>query len=337
MEDHYIADLTARYIYDVVRRLPSSQRDDVAKEIRGLVEDMLSSRTETPDKEDIQAVLLSLGSPADLADQYRDAGRYLIGPAYYDLYFLILRIVLAAVAFGITIALLISNLLEPGHNVAGVFSEIISGVISACFQAFAYVTIIFALMEKYQKGKSVGNKLPWHPDRLPRIPSRNARIPRAGCIVGIIFSVLFILIFNTSPHLLGIMISDNLTLIPLFDDAVLHDHLIFINIILFLGLTAEFLKLIWGSYTWKLAVILGCVNLASLVLLVFVFSGPAIWNAELPAQFNRVIGNGNIEASDIENYFQMFRTGVVILAALGYVIDTSRGFLRALSPATQSL
>jgi hypothetical protein len=337
VEDHYISDLTERYIYDVVRRLPSSQRSDVAKEIRGLVEDMLSSRTETPGKEDIQAVLLALGNSAELADKYRDSGRYLIGPAYYDLYLMILRIVLAAVAFGITIALLITNFFEPDRNVVGGFAEIVSGVISACFQAFAYVTIIFALMERFQKGKTAANRLPWHPDRLPKIPSRNARIPKAGCIVGIIFSVLFILIFNASPHLLGIMISDDLTLIPLFEDTVLLDNLIFININLFLGLSAEFLKLIWGSYTWKLAVIIGCMNLASLILLVFVLGNPAVWNTDLPAQLYRIMGNENIQVSDFAYYLQMFRSGLIVLLALGYVIDTSKGFLKALSPARQSL
>ena len=50
-------DLLERYLYAVTRRLPGKQREDVAQELRGLVDDMLSDRCGdiTPTEKDLRA------------------------------------------------------------------------------------------------------------------------------------------------------------------------------------------------------------------------------------------------------------------------------------------
>ena len=78
-------DLIDRYVYQVVRRLPQSQRADIEAELRGLIDDMLSARGGGK-REDVIAVLRELGRPAELAFRYSGSRRSLIGPEYYDTY-----------------------------------------------------------------------------------------------------------------------------------------------------------------------------------------------------------------------------------------------------------
>ena len=39
-------EMIKRYIYDVARRLPSEQRDDISRELRSLIDDMMEERAE---------------------------------------------------------------------------------------------------------------------------------------------------------------------------------------------------------------------------------------------------------------------------------------------------
>ncbi|HOK27788.1 MAG TPA: hypothetical protein PLI21_02040, partial [Methanomassiliicoccaceae archaeon] len=76
-------DLIERYIQAVTERLPDGTRDDVARELRANIEDMLPDEA---GEEDVREVLEKLGSPSALANEYRQSKRYLIGPAMYDAY-----------------------------------------------------------------------------------------------------------------------------------------------------------------------------------------------------------------------------------------------------------
>ena len=108
-------DLIERYIYAVTRQLPKKQREDVAQELRGLIDDMLNERCGeiTPTEKDIRIVLTELGTPQELSAQYdEDAKKCLIGHPYYSTYKFVLKIVLFAAAVGITIANLMLQL-EP--------------------------------------------------------------------------------------------------------------------------------------------------------------------------------------------------------------------------------
>ena len=81
-----------RYVYAVTRRLPKSQRQEVARELEELIGDMLE------DGDTMESVLARLGDPAEFAKKYQDGARYLIGPAYFENYVWLLRIVLICTA-----------------------------------------------------------------------------------------------------------------------------------------------------------------------------------------------------------------------------------------------
>ena len=92
-------DLIERYIYAVIKTLPTRMREDVERELHSLISDMLEERCQDmPSTEhDVLVVLTELGRPAELAAKYRpERASYLIGPGYYAAYKFLLGLVLGA-------------------------------------------------------------------------------------------------------------------------------------------------------------------------------------------------------------------------------------------------
>ena len=58
--------LIERYVYDVTRRLPEKEREDVMKELRANIYDMLP---EGASEDAVKKVLYELGSPVSLAEK----------------------------------------------------------------------------------------------------------------------------------------------------------------------------------------------------------------------------------------------------------------------------
>lgn len=78
-------EMVDRYIYAVIQRLPQPQREDIAEELRSLIEDMLEERVHGRGitNKDEEEVLMELGNPKHLAQKYRGGKRYLISPEYF--------------------------------------------------------------------------------------------------------------------------------------------------------------------------------------------------------------------------------------------------------------
>ena len=81
-------DLMERYSYQVVRRLPRDQREEIRLELQELIEDMWEQSGE------MKEVLQELGDPAEFAKKYRGEESCLIGPDYYDTYLWFVKVVL---------------------------------------------------------------------------------------------------------------------------------------------------------------------------------------------------------------------------------------------------
>ena len=81
MSEMTMREMIERYVYDVVRRLPQSQREDISRELRTLIDDMMEERADSgkTEQENAEEVLKELGSPFALAGKYRDSKKYLIG------------------------------------------------------------------------------------------------------------------------------------------------------------------------------------------------------------------------------------------------------------------
>lgn len=90
-------ELIERYIYAVTRHMKKDEREDVAKELQSIIEDMLLERCseEEPNEATVKDVLNELGNPSDLYEKYSVDGKdYLIGAPYYGVYKSVMRTVL---------------------------------------------------------------------------------------------------------------------------------------------------------------------------------------------------------------------------------------------------
>lgn len=138
--------LAERYIYDVIRRLPERQRDDVGNELRAEIEAMIEDEAQgkKPTKKHEYAVLTRMGSPAQLSDQYLERQRYIIGPMYYEKYWQILRTLLYIIVPIIVFFTLTAQLATAGdHVVASILGALGAGFEVALHIFFLGDTVLF--------------------------------------------------------------------------------------------------------------------------------------------------------------------------------------------------
>jgi hypothetical protein len=246
-------DLRERYVYDVTRRLPESMREEVAKELRANMDDMLP---QSPSEEDVVDVLKTLGHPRNLANEYRGTKRYLIAPEWMDDYLRVLKVVLIVFCTISLVFGLMENLKAPEADspflvALEVFAKTLSNVIDSAFRAFGIVTLVFAAIHLAgQKCKTQENWDPKHD--LPQVPEAHVvKINRAGSvaelIVGSIFGVIWLwLLYHHSQYLGwwegGVMLE------TLFSETFVQTMLPLYLVSFVLGLSASAFKLGYGEW-----------------------------------------------------------------------------------------
>ena len=328
----YLEDVTNRYIYQVVRRLGASQRDEIKKELQGLIEDMLSERTENPTKEDIDAVLTELGRPSELANKYRDSKQYLIGPEYFSLYIFILKIVLGAVALGMAVALTVGFITAPPQDISAAIGTFFDSIFMALLQAFAWLTFGFAMAERYNKRKITFQAEKWKPSDLPPVPLENATIRRSGPIVGMVFILLFMMIFNVAPQIFSVYVGSGaaLTVVPVFNLARWPEFIALFNVLFALGLAKEFVRLLFGRYNFRLAAAITVINILAVVLSVILFTNPGVWNPAFAQTLQNAHAFGMASDFNLAYYFDLFKNVFVGLIVFGYIVDTITVLVRGI-------
>lgn len=331
-------ELIERYIYAVTHELPQSQRADIARELRGLIEDMLgeTANGRPASREDVEKVLSELGSPKDLAAKYRGSERYLIGPELFHSYITVLKIVFFAVLAAMTVVFIIESMIEPRSVIEHILGYAAS-VISAGMQAFVWVTIGFAVAQ-YKGATPIAGIAEkngrWKPSELPPVPHKNKRIKRGEAITGIVFSILFLVFLYSSNNVFGVMMFEDGELagvIPFLNQDLIEQFITIIYVIAVIGILKEGLKLAIGKWTKKLALYNLILNAASLILVAFLFKDQAIWNPDFMQQLNQASQNNlNQDTYEIiQTIWTQSRTWVVIVFALALIIDTISGFYKA--------
>jgi len=185
-------ELIDRYVYAVTRELPRAQREDVAEELRGMIEDMATDRAKgkKPSQADIVAVLKELGRPEVLALKYRQTRDYLIGPKWYGLYVKILKQLLAIVPAIIMVIVGMVALAEGktvGETVLEALGSGLTGVVHIAF----WVTAVFAVIE--WSGTDIDNIAgkEWSPEELPELPKKR-QISIADAVCGLALMIVFV-------------------------------------------------------------------------------------------------------------------------------------------------
>ena len=309
-------DLIERYIYAVTKRLPGKTREDVARELRTLIEDMLKERCGevTPSDKDIRVVLTELGTPNELYEQYAgDGKRCLIGPPYYTTYVFVMKIVLICVAFGMTLSAVLGFALGESQalswfSAVGQWIGMLSGGLMG---AFAFVTLLFAFFD--YKGISLDNYSGL--DDLPPVPKKKQQISRGETIFGIGISVVFLIVFLVCPQIFCAITKDG-ELIPILSTEVARNTWYIIVIFSALGIIREIVKLLDGKYTGRVVITTVITDLLSALCSFWWLLRKDIINPEFAGKIGELFEGDGAFITEIFSHFQYFFLGVILFALL---------------------
>jgi hypothetical protein len=315
--------LIDRYVYAVTRGLPKKQREDIEKELRTLIDDMLEQyQGDEPYVNKVERVLIGLGDPELLADSYRESKRYLIGPQNFDNYFFILKIVMGAVFLGISISAVIGSFFGAHEDIIGIFASYIATLFSALMQGFAWVTAAFAIAE--YNGVNIldkeSKKGAWSIAELPEVPQKEAVISKVEVVVSILFSTIFIGILCFAPQIVAAYINngvDGTTIIPVFNLAMISKFKMLLVVIFVLEVIKEAIKLYYGRWVLKVSIPLTVISIATAIITVSIFANPAIWNANFAVVVMKYL-DVNIA---IPSIWSNLRTGFIIVVILSSLIE----------------
>lgn len=327
-------EMISRYIYAVTQRLPLSQRDDIAEELRSLIEDMLDERVQggrITDK-DVEAVLLDLGSPKLLAQKYRGSKGYLIGSALFYPYVAVLKVVLISIVVATSVVFAVQSILNPVTILDHFVNYIVSWV-TLVPQAFGWVTLVFVCIE-YFGGIQAGDfskDHTWKPVDLPPVPNPKRQIKRCEPVAGIVFYVL--LMFTFSSDYFGVFVFEEgefSTVVPFLNEGTFSTYLPFIILLLGMAIVKESLKLILRKWTPKLTLYSALINVLSLIVVIVMMTGPAFWNPDFMQELIHagVVSEGSEAYETVSNIWHTSTLLILILLIVGLIWDTVNGFIK---------
>lgn len=272
-------ELVERYIYAVTKRMPKKMKNDVALELQTLIYDMLEERCKeiTPTEKDVKVVLTELGTPEELYEQYdSDSKKCLIGQPYYSTYKLVMKIVLICAALGLTLASVLGDMVSAESiRWYEVLLNWMAALWSGLIFAFAFVTGLFAFF--YHKGIPIDSYTGL--ESLPPVPTKKEGISKAECVFGIVFSVLFVVVFLVCPQIICGITKDG-QMIPVFDTEAVRSTWFVIFLFGIMGVITEALKLIDRKYTRRVVIVTVVFNVISAVLTIWWLGANQLFNQE---------------------------------------------------------
>ncbi len=324
-------DFIARYIYAVTRHLPQKIRADVEKELDGLISDMLEERCarKTPTEDDVRAVLTELGTPEELAAKYSGyENRALISGAYLLLYRRIIRLVLPIAASGIALAGLLSVIVEwnPGPDVYRFIGEtlgrVIGGAIAGTVQAFAVVTIIFAVLEHKKVPLKTGDMF----SNLPPVPVGHARIKPHEPILGMMWAILGAILLIGFPQIIGAWFTDT-GWIPVFNTGIFRTFWPLILLWTAMSIVKETVALIDGQHTIRLAVVTAVANVVTMATFPIVFLNQNLMNPDFSARIGQFFRHEGLQF--VAWPFLNFKILLVCLVLFALILEIVVAFVQS--------
>lgn len=317
-------DLIERYIYAVTKKMPNELREDVSAEINTLIMDMLEERCgeSKPAEDDIHAVLNELGTPSELYEKYsQDSKRCLIGAPHYDIYKLVLKIVLICTAFGMVVAEVVSKIADPAQfgyvEILKGFSMILSGMLNA----FAFITLIFAIF--YHKDIKI--EMPTRLDDLPPVPKKEEIISRQESVFGIAISAVFVVIFLLTPQVSCMVMPDTKELVPIFDTNIIKDTWYFIIAFGAMGIIKGIIKLIDGCFTNRVLITTIAANTVTIILTALWLLNYELVNPKFIAGITKIF-NGEFIISVINNVQYIFLACILVALILDTITTIIKRF-----------
>jgi len=303
-------DLKERYIYAVVKHLPAHTQRDVEMELDELITDMTASQRP------IEEVLTELGPPNELALKYCGEGRTaLISGTYYLLYIQVLKIVLP-IAASVAAVLSVLSSFRPGVELsfaAAMIAQPIASALGMAVQAFAAITIIFAVLEYAKFDLQEGDML----KDLPEAPERRERVSIGDAVFDMVVSAAFAVVMLTG---LPIWFTGE-NLIPIYDVDVVRGMTGFVILWSVAGIFSAAFSIVEGRHTFRLAFVTLAANAVIAVCTFAIFGNADILNMEfLTELLPRVYDVGVPFLNVIVEQHNAFMVGIILLILVGEVI-----------------
>ncbi len=237
-------ELVDRYLVEVGRYLPPDRRADVLAELRlSIMEALEASGNDELKEEDVVRVLKETGSPKEVAALHYPEGQYLIGPALYPLFRLVVGIALFAIIATQLVSIVILFAIDTTAAPALENFWQILGTIPA---ALGTIVIIFAILQRYGIRPERDEKA-FDPQDLPPIKDLEP-VKRGEQIFSIIVGVVVLAILARFAYEGGFSGLDGR---GFFTNPVISRYLPWIGLSLLLGILIDVLLLWQGTWqTW---------------------------------------------------------------------------------------
>ena len=313
-------ELLERYIAAGLKHIPPTEKDGVEEAMRRIIAERLEGRGD-PSEETEREVLRGLGNPRLLAERQLKDAPHLIGPELYGTYILIVKIVMTVAVIGTLIGNTVDFIVNGG-GLLGYLAQSFATALSAAIGAFGWVTLIFAIMEKTAKQKILTEiQEDWSLADLPEKEVPQKPFSRVGVIIGIIFTVFFLVLINQYSHLLGVYYTLDGSIqemIPILDQEVFRSYLPYINGMLVLQLLFSASKLVFRKWTYPVAAANLVLNILSFLLLWFIIQDTAILNPELVTEIAK--------ATDGQRVLNTALNSIKAVFLFIFLLDSFEGF-----------
>lgn len=322
-------ELIERYIYSIRRRLLGSNKDDIVKEINSLIMDELEGKYGSKaeyTKDEIEAVLIEMGHPREVASRYRGDKQYLIGPEVFPIYKMMLAIVAGAVTLGLFVSFVVSSFgAESSREIALNFLELIPSIFTALLGAIGGLTVAFWLMDRFAKfnKKELDFNEGWKPRDLPELPHESDRVRMWEPIMAIIFIIIWAVFINSYAGYGGMpyvkAFGDNVAIFPIFNIEAVRYILPLWNISIGLSLILQVILLKTGK--WQLGTRIAEIglNVFSIAILAVMITGPMLISFD---GMIKIFEEPEFNAVNIQKYYYIGLKVIMGLSALGVVTNT---------------
>lgn len=304
-------DLIEVYIQEVTRRLPEKSRADIALELQSTIGDMLP---DDYNEKDVKDVLSKLGSPAALAAGYRDQPMHLIGPRYFDVYVSLLKMILPIAAAIALISVAAEFIFDFNRDdtiinaVLGFMGYGIWRLIEVAVQVFFWLTIVFAVIERMDKGKEQHplspSLKPWTPEDLKSItyiPKKKA-ISKFEVFGSLMWTAIWATLYFYADRLMGVYRGGGEGLefqIAAVNQEVLLGYWPIVVVIIALEVGLALYKLIIGQWTKRMAIFNTVLELFAAIVFIFILLNPNLLQPEFTAYMSDLF---SISAAQFKNW-----------------------------------
>lgn len=313
--------LISNYLYTIGKYLPPATRAEILKEIEANLYDYLEEnfvKKEYTDEE-IEIAIRAMGHPRKVAEAYMNGARVLIGAAYIDTYWLVLKIALIGMAIGITISNTLA--LSNANDGISLYLHIVSQICQSSLSVFGLITIIFAAVQYYSPKERVEKDNLWSVSILEKAIEPYQSVKIFDLIIETFF--LFLSLIAINQVMSGLMSTQ--IIIPIFNVVNFVPYLFWINVVLIVSLLLNVYLLIvrkWQSVTRAVTIALDLLGIAIFTQLVF---DPDLWS------FNLIIKKLGAATYNIETIWKLsiyITLAAVVIAVAFDVVKHLKVLLR---------